>query len=81
MRETARRALARGDMATILLMTPSLQPHRMVIADGGWWEQRGGFVGDRRVPAIRRSLLAGWDARCTREILADLAGIGGKWRG
>ena len=72
--ETARRALARGDMATILLMTPSLQPHRMVIADGGWWEQRGGLWGPSR-PGDPPVLLAGWDARCTRERgnLLDLA--------
>ncbi len=74
LRETARRALARGDMATILLMTPSLQPHRMVIADGGWWEQRGGLWGPSR-PGDPPVLLAGWDARCTRERgnLLDLA--------
>ena len=64
--ETARRALARGDMATILLMTPSLQPHRMVIADGGWWEQRGGLWGASQ-PGDSSMVLMGWAARIRRE--------------
>ena len=66
LRESAARVVAKGDMATILLMTPSAQPHRLVMADGGWWEQRGGLWGPSR-PGDSPVFLMGWTRRCARE--------------
>jgi GT2 family glycosyltransferase len=66
LRKTAARAVAQGDMATILLMTPSVQPHRLVMTDGGWWEQRGGLWGPSQ-PGDSPVLVMGWARRCTRE--------------
>lgn len=66
LRETAARLISQGDMATILLMTPSVQPHRLVMTDGGWWEQRGGLWGPSR-PGDSPVFLMGWTRRCARE--------------
>ncbi|RCW81731.1 glycosyltransferase family 2 protein [Paracoccus lutimaris] len=66
LRESAARAVAAGDLATILLMTPSVLPHRMVMGEGGWWEQRGGLWGPSR-PGDSPVFLMGWHNRCARE--------------
>ena len=66
LRQAAARAVAAGDLATILLMTPSVQPHRLVMGAGGWWEQRGGLWGPSR-SGDRPVILMGWADRCARE--------------
>ena len=66
LRQAAARAVAAGDLVTILLMTPSVQPHRLVMANGGWWEQRGGLWGPSR-PGDSPVFLMNWADRVARE--------------
>ncbi|SMO95372.1 glycosyltransferase family 2 protein [Paracoccus laeviglucosivorans] len=48
LRARAAQAVAAGQRVVVLLMTPSLLPHRLILTDGGWWEQRGGAWGRSR---------------------------------
>lgn len=66
LRAAARDIVAAGDMATLLLLTPSILPHRLVWSDGGWWEQRGGLWGPSR-PGDAPVLLTGRVRRAARE--------------
>ena len=66
LRAKAARAVAAGDQVSVLLMTPGFQPHRMVLSDGGWWEQRGGLWGASRT-GDSPVFLMGWANRCLRE--------------
>ena len=45
LRETARDATQGGRMVTIILLTPSILPHRICYHPGGWFEQTGGLWG------------------------------------
>ena len=49
-----------------LLLTPGVQPHRMLLTRGGWWEQRGGLWGASQ-PGDSSMVLMGWAARIRRE--------------
>ena len=75
LRDRAARATADGALVTILLLTAGVQPHRMVLSAGGWWEQRGGLWG-ASLPKDSPMVLMGWQARIRREggNLLDLAG-------
>ena len=42
-REAARLVADHGAIVTLLLLTPSLLPHRTRFQPGGWWEQSGGL--------------------------------------
>lgn len=48
LRRRAAQAVAQGRRVTLLLLTPSLLPHRLILTPGGWWEQRGGLWGPSR---------------------------------
>ncbi|WP_134726413.1 glycosyltransferase [Paracoccus luteus] len=45
LRRQARDAAAAGRIVTLLLLTPTVLPHRSGLTPGGWWEQRGGLWG------------------------------------
>lgn len=45
LRAQARAAAAQGGIVTLLLLTPTVLPHRSGLTPGGWWEQRGGVWG------------------------------------
>ncbi|WP_294923866.1 glycosyltransferase family A protein [uncultured Paracoccus sp.] len=45
LRRSAAAAVARGDRAAVLLLTPTFVPHRLGLRPGGWWEQHGGLWG------------------------------------
>ncbi|WP_299357894.1 glycosyltransferase family 2 protein [uncultured Paracoccus sp.] len=45
LRADAARAAAAGQIVTLLLLTPTLLPHRVRFAPEGFWEQRGGLWG------------------------------------
>lgn len=45
LRDRAARAAEQGQIACILLLTPTIIPHRLTMMPGGWWEQRGGIRG------------------------------------
>jgi hypothetical protein len=55
LREQARTALARGEIASVFRFSPTALPHRVRFHEGGWWEQRGGLFGraDRDEPFFR----------------------------
>ena len=48
LRAKAAAAVAQGRLVTLLLLTPTILPHRMRLVPGGWWEQRGGVWGPSR---------------------------------
>ena len=66
LRAEAARAVAGGALVTVLLLTPGVQPHRMLLTRGGWWEQRGGLWGASQ-PGDSSMVLMGWAARIRRE--------------
>lgn len=66
LRARAARLVADGTLVTVLLLTPSFQPHRLILTAGGWWEQRGGLWGGSR-PGDPPVFLAGQAARIRRE--------------
>lgn len=45
LRAQAAARAADGALVTLLLLTPTLLPHRAAFTAGGWWEQRGGLWG------------------------------------
>lgn len=45
LRETACKATQGGQIVTIILLTPSILPHRIRYHPGGWFEQTGGLWG------------------------------------
>lgn len=45
LRRSAANAVLDGKTACLLLLTPTVIPHRLTMAPGGWWEQRGGLWG------------------------------------
>lgn len=45
LRRQAARAVTEGQVARILLLTPSFLPHRRALTPQGWWEQHGGLWG------------------------------------
>ncbi|MEH7830145.1 glycosyltransferase family 2 protein [Gemmobacter denitrificans] len=51
----ARRALAEGELPTVIRLSPTSLRHHAGFTEGGWWEQRGGLFGasDRRDPPFR----------------------------
>lgn len=51
----AEAAATRGEVVTLLLLSPTARPHRLRFAAGGHWEQSGGLFGpsDRRDPRFR----------------------------
>lgn len=58
LRKQARTAAQAGTTATVILLTPSVLPHRLRLTAGGWFEQTGGLWGpsqpdDPRVRAWR----------------------------
>lgn len=54
-RATAEAAAARGEIVTLLLLSPDARPHWMQFRPEGYWEQTGGLFGpaDRREPRFR----------------------------
>lgn len=66
LRARAARAVAGGQHATILLLTPGFLRHRLVLADGGWWEQRGGIWGASH-PGDPAAMFLGMAGRILRE--------------
>lgn len=64
--EAAGLVAGQGALVTILLLMPGVQPHRLVLTAGGWWEQRGGLWGASR-PGDPPVLLTGRAARLRRE--------------
>lgn len=78
-REAAART-AEGAIVTLLLLTPTLLPHRAGFTAGGWWEQRGGLWGPSRpgdppLLAMPRRARIGREAEsCRRARSADLYG-------
>lgn len=79
LRARAARAVAGGGAAMLLLLTPGVLPHRLDLAPGGWWEQRGGLWGASRPgdPAVVFLPKAARIAREWRNLSADYARIGG----
>lgn len=65
LRTRARAAAAKGQIVTLLLLTPTVLPHRSGLTPGGWWEQRGGLWGPscRGDPPVVAGRLAGRAAR------------------
>lgn len=57
----AARMVADGHIATVFCLGPSLRPHRVRFAEGGWWEQTGGLFGraDRGGPRVHLSGFSG----------------------
>ena len=45
LRVQAARILSQGQLPTIILLTPSFLPHRVKLAEQGWFEQTGGLWG------------------------------------
>lgn len=45
LKAAAQDAVARGEIATLVLLAPGLRPHRHRFNPGGWWEQSGGRFG------------------------------------
>ncbi|MDO5605166.1 MAG: glycosyltransferase family A protein [Paracoccus sp. (in: a-proteobacteria)] len=45
LRAQAARAVALGDIVTLILLSPSFLPHRLRLTSGGWFEQTGGLWG------------------------------------
>lgn len=45
LRARARAATKDGSIVTLILLTPSLLPHRIQLTEGGWFEQTGGLWG------------------------------------
>ncbi|KGJ05559.1 glycosyl transferase [Paracoccus halophilus] len=66
LRARAAAAVAEGALAMILLLTPGFLPHRMLLTEGGWWEQRGGLWGASR-PGDSPVFLTSWTKRISRE--------------
>ena len=66
LRRHAAAATARGREVRLLLLSPGILPHRLVLTEGGWWEQRGGLWGPSQPgdPAVTFSRLS---ARIRRE--------------
>lgn len=67
LRAQAARAVAdQGALVSLLLLTPGVLRHRLVLTPGGWWEQRGGIWGPSR-PGDRPVMVFGPAARARRE--------------
>jgi len=66
LREKAQKAVAQGNLVTVLLLTPTFLPHRLILRDGGWWEQYGGLWGASR-PGDYAVILMRRSARIARE--------------
>ncbi|MFT4014287.1 MAG: glycosyltransferase [Paracoccus sp. (in: a-proteobacteria)] len=66
LRAAAARAVAQGGHVTLLLLTPTALPHRLKMAPGGWWEQRGGIWGPSQ-PGDSAFKLGAKRARIMRE--------------
>lgn len=45
LRRQAAQAQAQGHQVLVLLLTPTVLPHRLVLTRHGWWEQHGGLWG------------------------------------
>lgn len=52
LRLAAAGAVRRGRLVCLLLLTPTILPHRLTLAPGGWWEQRGGLWAFADLPPI-----------------------------
>lgn len=55
LRAQAARSVREGAIVTVLLLTPTFTPHRLVLCKGGWFEQTGGLWGasDPDDPAVQ----------------------------
>ncbi|WP_343080350.1 glycosyltransferase family 2 protein [Ostreiculturibacter nitratireducens] len=55
LRAAAAAAAARGEIVTLILLSPDARPHRVRFRPEGFWEQAGGIFGpaDRREPRFR----------------------------
>lgn len=66
LRRQAAKAVAAGDVVTLLRFSHTSLPHRVTFHRGGWWEQRGGLFGkaERNEPFFRMTTFR---ARARRE--------------
>ncbi len=46
LRAKAAQAVAQGRQVALILLSPSILPHRLTRSPGGWWEQTGGLWGN-----------------------------------
>lgn len=69
LRAEAAALAAEGAIVTLLLMTPTLLPHRAGFTPGGWWEQRGGLWGPS-LPGDPALVEGGVRTRALREVRA-----------
>lgn len=55
LREKAARAASKGEIVTLILLSPTARPHRHRYTEAGFWEQSGGLFGpsDRSQPRFR----------------------------
>jgi hypothetical protein len=69
-RAAAARAVARGDVVTLLLLSPGVRPHWQNFTSDGVWEQVGGLFGrsDRSGPRVVRGWFSTRIATETRRI-------------
>lgn len=68
LRAQARAAVARGDVVTLLLLSPDARPHWMRFHDDGYWEQKGGLFG-RSIRSGPRLMLTSFAERRKKEHL------------
>ncbi|MDS9467042.1 glycosyltransferase family A protein [Paracoccus sp. MBLB3053] len=66
LRRKAALSVSEGRHVTILLLTPTMLPHRVKLTEGGWWEQLGGVWGASR-PDDSPVIFQGRSARISRE--------------
>lgn len=83
LRARAARAVADGRACCLLLLTPTILPHELTLASGGWWEQRGGLwgrltQGETTAHRLRRSrnlLVAGFERAMIRRFTTEGSGL------
>ncbi len=57
LRRQARKMVKEGSVVTLILLSPSARPLRVMFTDGGWWEVSGGLFGrtKRSDPLLQRT--------------------------